>query len=174
MNKLYKVLGIILVSSSLVVVGCSPDDVDTGIDDGSKKASADKADSKDAKRFKANESTTVLGVKVNIAEVVIKPDQMEVGMNLENTNQDEVSWYPDQEAKAIMGDKQLNADLFSGGDMGGDIAGGVKQNGVLVFPAPEKSKLDPDSIKEIQLDLGEITSGDYSKNEKVKINLTVK
>lgn len=170
MNKFYKSLGIILVGSTLLV-GCGPDDVDTG---SGSEVSADKADSKDAKRFKADASTEVLGVKVNIAEVVIKPDKLEVGMNLENTNPDEVNWYPDQEGKAIIGDKQLDANMFMGGDIGGEIAGGVKQDGVLVFPTPNNSKLDTEEIKEIQLNLGEISSSDFSRTDKVQIKVEVK
>lgn len=172
MNKFYKALGIILIGSTLVFVGCTPKDVDTGT--GGEKVEAGEADGKDVKRFKASETTEVLGVKVNIAEVVIKPDKLEVGMNLENTNPDEVNWYPDQEGKAIIGDKQLDANMFMGGDIGGEISGGVKQDGVLVFPTPNNSKLNPEEIKEIQLNLGEITSSDFTKSDKVQIKVEVK
>ncbi|SMO73571.1 hypothetical protein [Melghirimyces algeriensis] len=167
-----KVLGIILIVSSLVFVGCAPEDVDTGAED--KKVEADKAVNKNEKRFKAGASTEVLGVKVNIAEVVIKPDKIEIGMNLENTNSNEVNWYPDQEGKAIIGDKQLDANMFMGGDIGGEIAGGVKQDGVLVFPTPNNSKLDPEKIEKIKLDLGEIATHDFMKTDNVQIKVEVK
>lgn len=170
MNKLYKALGIILLGSTLLV-GCGPDDVDTGA--GSEKVEAGEADG-DEKRFKADASTEVLGVKVNIAEVVIKPDKLEVGMNLENTNSDQVNWYPDQEGKAIIGDRQLDANMFMGGVIGGEIAGGVKQDGVLVFPTPNNFKLDHKEIKEIKLNLGEISTHDFMKTDKVEIKIPVK
>lgn len=171
MNKLYKALGIILLGSTLLVEGCGPDDVDTGA--GSEKVEAGEADG-DEKRFKADASTEVLGVKVNIAEVVIKPDKLEVGMNLENTNSDQVNWYPDQEGKAIIGDRQLDANMFMGGEIGGEIAGGVKQDGVLVFPTPNNFKLDHKEIKEIKLNLGEISTHDFMKTDKVEIKIPVK
>ena len=156
------------------LVGCSPSDVDTGVEstDSDTEAVAEKSDSE--KRFKANESSEVLGVKINIAEIVIKPDRIEVGMNLENTNSDQISWFPDQEGKAIVGDKQLNANMFMGDSIGGEVAGGVKQNGVLVFLANNKDKIDPNAIKELKLDLGEIMSGDFTKTEKVEFNIKVK
>lgn len=165
------VLGALLVGGfSLVVMGCAPDDVDTGAPD----SEAEAADNKDEKRFKANTSTEALGVKVTIAEVVIKPDKLEIGMNLENTNSDEVNWYPDQEGKAVIGDKQLDANMFMGGEIGGEIAGGVKQDGVLVFPTPNNFKLDHKEIKEIKLNLGEISTHDFMKTDKVEIKIPVK
>lgn len=157
---------------SLISAGCAPTNVDTGV--GSGQVKADKVDTQKEKRFKANASTEVLGVKVNIAEVVIKPDRIEVGMNLQNTNPDQVNWYPDQTGKAIVGDKQLDANMFMGDQIGGEIASGVKQNGVLVFLTNGKDKLDPTAIKEIKLDLGEITSSDFTKTEKVNLNIKVK
>lgn len=168
MKKL--VLSLVLVGALVGLVGCGPDDVDTGV--GEQKAEAEKPDG-DEKRFKANKSTEVLGVKVNIAEVVIESDRIEVGMNLENTNSDQVTWFPDQDGKAIVGDKQLNANMFMGDSIGGEIAGGVKQNGVLVFLANDKDKIDPKSVKEIKLDLGEITTHDYMKSKKVQFTLKV-
>ena len=163
-------VGIILLS--LLLAGCGgPTDVDTGV--GEKQVEAEKSDSKSEKRFKADKSTEVLGVKVNIAEVVIESDRIEVGMNLENTNSDQVTWFPDQDGKAIVGDKQLNANMFMGDSIGGEIAGGVKQNGVLVFLANDKDKIDPKSVKEIKLDLGEITTHDYMKSKKVQFTLKV-
>ncbi|MBH8595855.1 hypothetical protein I8U20_10980, partial [Thermoactinomyces intermedius] len=120
--------------SMLLLAGCGPDDVDTGVKATNEQTKQEvKAEKADEKRFKANASTEALGVKVNIAEVVIKPDRIEVGMNLENTNSDQVTWWPDQEGKIVVGDKQLNANMFMGDSVGGEIAGGVKQNGVLTF-----------------------------------------
>jgi len=161
-----------VVSLSLIFSGCAPADVDTGA--GNNQVKADEADTQKEKRFQANKSTEVLGVKVHIAEVVIKPDRIEVGMNLENTNPDQVTWFPDQEGKAIVEDKQLNANMFMGDQIGGEIASGVKQNGVLVFLTNGKDKLDPAAIKEFKLNLGEISSSDFTKTEKVNFEIQVK
>lgn len=158
----------------IVFAGCAPTDVDTGADNGKVEAdSKDSSNKANEKRFKTDTSTEALGVKVNIVEVVIKPDRLEVGMNLENTNSQQVSFYPDQ-GKAIIGDKQVNANMFMGGEIGGDIAAGVKQDGVLVFPTANDSKLDPKSIKEIKLDFGDVTSADFIKTEKATVTVKVK
>lgn len=163
-----------ILAVSLIFAGCGgPTDVDTGVGNNQAKQEV-KADNENVKRFKANESTEALGVKVNIAEVVIKPDRIEVGMNLENTNSDQVSWYPDQEGKAVVSDKQLNANMFMGDSFAGEIAGGVKRQGVLVFVASEKDRIDPKSVKEIKLDLGEVMSSDFTKTKKVNFNIKVK
>lgn len=164
----------ILVILALMFTGCAPTDVDTGSGDGDKSESKDNGEIANEKRFKANQSTEALGVKVQIAEVVMKEDRIEVGMNLENTNSQQVSWYPDQDGKAIIGDKQLNADMLGSGEIGGEIANGIKQDGVLVFTTSNNSKIKPEEIKEIQLNLGEIMSEDYTKNEKVNLTIPVK
>jgi hypothetical protein len=161
-----------VLSLSLILSGCAPTDVDTGT--GSDQVKADEVVTQKEKRFKANASTEVLGVKINIAEVVIKPDRIEVGMNLENTNPDLINWYPDQEGKAIVEDKQLDANMFMGDSIGGEVASGVKQNGVLVFLTNGKDTLDPKAVKEIKLDLGEISSADFTKTERATIKFQVK
>ncbi|KYQ86009.1 MULTISPECIES: hypothetical protein [unclassified Thermoactinomyces] len=78
--------------SMLLLAGCGPDDVDTGVKATNEQTKQEvKAEKADEKPFNSNASTEALGVKVNIAEVVIKPDRIEVGMNLENTNSDQVT-----------------------------------------------------------------------------------
>lgn len=160
--------------SMLLLAGCGPDDVDTGVKATNEQTKQEvKAEKADEKRFKANASTEALGVKVNIAEVVIKPDRIEVGMNLKNTNSDQVTWWPDQEGKIVVGDKQLNANMFMGDSVGGEIAGGVKQNGVLTFLTNNNDRLDPKSVKEIKMDLGEVMSSDFMNTKKVEFEIKV-
>lgn len=169
--------------SIAVLTGCgTPKDVSTGAANNVEKTSTTSTASQDQststsseeKHFKANVSGNFIGVNVSIAEIAIKKDKIEVGLNLKNTNSDQINWYPDQEGKIVVGDMQLSANMFMGGQIGGQIAGGVKQDGVLVFPTPNNKVLDVKSIKSLKLDLGKITSSDFTKDKQVSFEIPVK
>lgn len=95
-------------------------------------------------------------MKVNIAEIKIGSDKIEVGMNIQNNNQHAMTWYPDQEATIVVGDMQLDSNMFMGsGKLGGDIEAGVKKDGVLVFPVAEGKTLDVAKVANLKLKVGE-------------------
>ena len=108
-----KAMGMILVLGALAI-GCNPppEDVETGGTEHSAEAEAEDAKEKNVKSFNADVTKEFMGVKVSIAEVKIKPDRIEVGMNYENKSGQSVHWYPDQEAKAVIGDMQLDSNMF--------------------------------------------------------------
>jgi hypothetical protein len=63
--------------------------------------------------------------------------------------------------------------MFMGDSVGGKIAGGVKQNGVLTFLTNNNDCLDPKSVKEIKMDLGEVMSSDFMNTNKVEFEIKV-
>jgi hypothetical protein len=176
-----KWVGLVLVAglSTGLLVGCgaSPD-VSTGgsnnVATTAKKADAPKKDD-GTKKFTANASATEFGMKVNIADIKISADKIEVGMNIQNTGKEKMTWFPDQDAKIVVGDMQLDSNMFmEDGKLGGDIEAGVKKDGVLVFPAPDGKKLDVAKITQIKLNCGELNTPDYSDSKEIRFDIPVK
>ncbi|MFD1425598.1 hypothetical protein [Kroppenstedtia sanguinis] len=164
----------------MLAVGCNPapEDVDTGGKTNSTEAKegSKKEKTADEKRFKAGVSKDFLGVQVGIGEVVIQRDQIQVGLNYENKSGQAIHWYPDQEAKAVIGDVQLDSNLFMD-DTGltvGDISNGVKSDGVFTLRPSGKKTIDPKKVKEIKFSFGEMSSEDFMKDTKVEFTIPVK
>jgi hypothetical protein len=119
----------------------------------------------DSKKFNAAVSQTVNGLKINIAEVMIEKDKVSIGMNIENTTKQKLTFYPDQ-GSIIIGDMQLEANMFMGtGDLSGDINSSVKKDGIIVFTVPEGKELDIQSIKEIKLAFGTVYNEEYTTQD---------
>lgn len=75
----------------------------------------------------------------------------------------------------LLADMQLSANMFlTDGEVGGEVQGGVKQEGVLEFTAPEGKEIDVDSVKEIKLNFGEVITEDFMNNKAVSITVPVK
>lgn len=178
MKKLLSVLLIGIIAAFMAACGSS--DVDTG-------AASEPAEEKKAEEAKAEEkpadeksvdakslSKEALGLKVNFGEVRIAKDKVSVGVNLENTAPDAVSFYPDQ-GSVVIGDMQLDANMFmTSGDIGGDIQPGVKQDAVIEFLAPDGKEIDVAAVKEIKMLFGDVTSADFMNSEPIEVVLTVK
>ncbi|MED4206610.1 hypothetical protein [Neobacillus mesonae] len=182
MKKFFKfgclgVIGLVVLIVIIGIVGSSggDDKVSTGAkpattdakketpkDDGSKKIDASK------------QQKEILGLKVGLGEIKIKKDKIQVGINLENTTKKKLSFYPDQ-GSAVIGDMQIDANLFlTDGKVGGDIQGGVKQDGVIEFLAPDNKEIDVKSVKEIKLIFGDVTTDDYMNSKEVEFAIPVK
>lgn len=176
-NLWSRTLGTILVVGALVV-GCNPPpkDVETGGSQSQEESKAEDKKEKNVKRFQADMTKEFLGVKVSIAEVKISPDRIEVGMNYNNQSGKAIHWYPDQEAKAVIGDLQLDSNMFldDTGMTVGEILDGVKSDGVFVFRPAGERKINPDEVKEIKLSFGEMNSDDFMKDAKVEFHVKVK
>ena len=168
-------IGIIVLFIILAVAfGGEEDKVSTGsnasnssketksLDDGSKKVDA------------TSHSSEVIGLKIGLGEVKINKDKLQVGINVENTNDQAISFYPDQ-GSAVIGDLQLDANLFlTDGDIGGDIQSGVKQEGVIEFLAPEGKEIDTKNVKEIKFIFGDAITEDFTKSKPVSFTVPVK
>jgi hypothetical protein len=124
----------------------------------------------EGKKFDAAVSQVVNGLKINIAEVKIEKDKVSIGMNIENTTQQKITFYPDQ-GSVVIGDMQLEANTFMGsGDLSGDINASVKKDGVIIFTVPEGKELDLSTIKELKLNLGTVFDDALNTGE---ANITV-
>lgn len=170
----FSIIGIIVVIGIIIAVvsGGDEDKVSTG-SDSSKSSSEQSTKEEGTKTIDAtSQSAQAAGLNVNLGEIKVSEDKIEVGINVENTNSDLVSFYPDQ-GSAVIGDMQLDANMFlTDGSISGDIQGGVKQEAVLEFLAPEGKTIDPESVKDIKLVLGDVTSADYMTSEPVEFTVT--
>ncbi|RRN73949.1 hypothetical protein EI200_04520 [Peribacillus simplex] len=177
MKKIAKILGITALSIG-VLAACAETDVETGgsNDAEGKKTEQKKEAKKDdgSKKFNAGINHEVSGLKINIAEVKITDKQIQIGMNLENTTDQKLTFYPDQ-GNAIVGDMQLAAGLFGGsGTVSGDINGGIKMDGVVVYDAPEGKTIDVKKVTEIKLDMGDVFNDETMNAENATITIPVK
>ncbi|TWL13345.1 hypothetical protein CHCC15075_1703 [Bacillus licheniformis] len=64
--------------------------------------------------------------------------------------------------------------FLTDGAVGGDVEGGVKQDGVLEFSVPEGKEIDVNSVKEVKLKFGDVTTEDFMKNQDVSFTVPVK
>lgn len=155
----------ILLALILVACGGAPSSADTGSGSGNDQpATAEGGGQEQAAeqaaneaRHKINKDYEVNGLKITIGEVVVQKDRVIVGMTVNNPGKEAISFYPDMEGTVVIGDMQLDANPFlTEGKVSGEIQGGVKQEGVVHFLAPEGKELAPAEVKEIKLNLGEI------------------
>ncbi|WP_340639584.1 hypothetical protein [Bacillus atrophaeus] len=160
---------------TLALAACgSTDDVSTGSSDSKDKKTEEKKDDGSKKVDASSQSTEVLGMKVSLGDVKIMKDKINVGLNIENTTDKALSFYPDQ-GNAVIDSMQLSANMFlTDGEVGGDVQGGVKQEGVLEFSAPEGKEIDVDSVKEIKLNFGDINTEDFMNTKSVTLTVPVK
>jgi hypothetical protein len=171
-------LGVIALIVLGVVIAIATSGDDDKVSTGTKTASSTAKESpKDdgTKKFDAsNQKTDALGLKVGLGEIKITKGKIQVGINLENTTDKKLTFYPDQ-GSAVVGDMQLDANLFlTDGDLGGDIQAGVKQDGIIEFLAPENKEIDVKSIKQIKLIFGEVLTDDFMKSKEVDFVVPVK
>jgi hypothetical protein len=175
-----KLLVLLSVLSMFLLGACSESDVSTGGEGNStekKTESKEKAKPKEDSGKKvdaSSQSVEAAGMKVALGEVKITKDKISVGINLENTTDKVLSFYPDQ-GSSVIGDMQLAANMFlTDGTVGGDVQGGVKQEGVLEFLPPEGKTIDVDAVKEIKLLFGDVMTEDFMTTEKVEFVVPVK
>lgn len=134
---------------------------ETPKDDGTKKVDA------------TSQSVDALGLKVGLGEIKISKDKLEVGINVENTSANKVTFYPDQ-GSAVIGDMQLDANLFlTDGDVSGDIQSGVKKEAVLEFLAPEGKEIDVNAITEVKLMFGDVYEDGTFETQDVSFTVPV-
>ncbi|WP_299831430.1 hypothetical protein [uncultured Metabacillus sp.] len=167
---------------SLFLLGaCGNSDVSTGGEGNSTEVKEERTETKEAPKEESGKTidasaqiVEAAGMKVGLGEVKIAEDKISVGINLENTTQEALSFYPDQ-GSAVVGDMQLQANLFlTTGTLGGDVQGGVKQEGVIEFLPPEGKTIDTNAITEIKLIFGDVTTADFMTSKAVEFTVPVK
>lgn len=178
--------------SAAVVFGltaCSPEpkDVNTGSKnsveaqnasttstDASIAATTDTQQTQPEKSFEPNFSKSFKYVKVNVSQIVIKPDQVEVGLNYEVTSKQKITWYPDQ-GKIVVGDMQLDVDpTIETSLVTGDILPGTKSDGVLVFKPHGDKTIDIDKVDKIKFNLSDIIPEDLGDDKHIDFEIPVK
>lgn len=118
-------------------------------------------------------TTEAAGMKVGLGEIKIEEDGISVGINSENTTDGVLMFYPDM-GQVVVGDMQMDANMFfTEGDIGGEVQGGVKQDAVIKFVAPEGKTIDVDAVSEIRLLLDEVMTEDFMTTEPVEFTVTV-
>lgn len=184
MGRFFKIgcLGIIIIVVLIVIAamfsGGGEDSVSTGADSEETNDTASneetEAPADGTKTVDASSQTTeAAGMKVGLGEIKISSDKLKVGVNLENTTDGMLMFYPDQ-GSAVIGDMQIDANMFlTDGSIGGDVQGGVKQEGVLEFLAPEGKEIDVDAVKEIKFVFGDVTTEDFMTTEPVNFTVPV-
>lgn len=179
MGKFFKIgcLGIIVIVVLVIILAMfsgGGDEVSTGADTGSSNKEEQKTETGTKTVDATSQTTEAAGMKVALGEIKISKDKLEVGINIENTTDGQLMFYPDQ-GSAVVGDMQLDANMFlTDGSIGGDVQGGVKQEGVLEFLAPEGKEIDIEAIKEIKLIFGDVVTEDFMTTKAVEFTVPVK
>jgi hypothetical protein len=184
MKKFFKLgcfgfIGLVVLIVVIASLGGEEEKVSTGTEattaksgDNTKKEAAKEDGSK--KVDASSQTMDAIGLKVALGEIKVSKDKIQVGMNVENTNDKKVSFYPDQ-GSAVVGDMQLDANMFlTDGKISGDIQGGVKQEAVIEFLAPEGKEIDVKSVQQIKLIFGEVVSEDFMNTKAVEFVVPVK
>lgn len=164
--------------SVLLLGACGTSDVSTGSEGNSTEKKEKTEEVKKEESGKTIDATShtaeVLGMKVGLGEIKIQEDKISVGVNLENTTDKLLNFYPDQ-GSLVVGDMQISANMFmTTGTLGGEVQGGVKQDGVIEYLVDEGKKLDVDSIAEIKLIFGDVTTEDFMESKPMEIVVPVK
>jgi hypothetical protein len=170
-------LGVIALIVLGVVIAIATSGDDDKVSTGTKPASTTAKESpKDdgTKKFDASsQKIDALGLKVGLGEIKITKGKIQVGINLENTTDKKLTFYPDQ-GSAVVGDMQLDANLFlTDGKVGGDIQAGVKQDGIIEFLVPEGKEIDVKSVKQIKLIFGDVVTEDFMNTKPVEFTVPV-
>ncbi|MEQ6357486.1 hypothetical protein ABNX05_23050 [Lysinibacillus sp. M3] len=169
---------ILLVVLIVALAMCSTDDdkPSTGSSGEKVETSSTKKETTDgSKKVDAStQNVDALGLKVGLGEIKITKGKIQVGVNVHNTKDNKVTFYPDQ-GSAVIGDMQLDANLFlTDGDVSGDIQGGVKKEAVLEFLAPDGKDIDVENVKEIKLMFGNVFDDNTFESQDVTFTVPVK
>jgi hypothetical protein len=112
-------------------------------------------------------------MQVGLGEIKIAEDKISVGINLSNTTNEALTFYPDQ-GHLVIGDMQLDANLFmTDGEIGGEVQSGVKQQAVIIFTMEDGKKIDINKVKEIKLMFGDVVTEDYMTSKEVNFVVPV-
>lgn len=175
-----KVLLFVVAALMLVLGACSESDVKTGGTPNSTEKKTTTTETKPAPKVDNSKTidaskqvVNVVGMQVGLGQIKISEDKIEVGVNLANTTNQKLTFYPDQ-GHLVVGDMQLDSNMFmEQGKIGGEVEGGVKQQAVLVFPAPDGKKIDMKSVTSIKLTFGDVITADYMTNKPVEFTVPV-
>ena len=180
MKKFFKIgcFGIIALFALIVVVaifsGGDEETVSTG--GNSTQETSEKTEATPGTKIidASSQTQTLNGLVINLGEVKIDKDKIQVGMNIENTSDKTITFYPDQ-GNAVIGNLQVDANLFfTEGDVSGDIMSGVQKEGVIEFLAPEGKEIDVETVTEIKFHFGSVNDETYMNTQEANFIIPVK
>lgn len=121
-----------------------------------------------------SQTQTLNGLVINLGEIKVEKDRIKVGMNINNTSDKTITFYPDQ-GVAVIGNMQVDANLFfTEGDVSGDIMAGVQKEGIIEFLASEGKEIDVETVKEIKFYFGNVTDETYIDTKEANFVIPVK
>lgn len=110
----------------------------------------------------------VLGLEITISEIEINDNELLVSMNLMNTTDGTMTFYPDQ-GSAIIGNKQVESNFFmTSGDVSGDIHGGVEKEGTIKFILRDEG-INIEDVTELRFEFGNVGDSDYNYEDYSKV-----
>lgn len=180
MKKVFKIgcggfIALIVLVIVLALIGGEDEKPSTGTTSPKNKTEATKTEATDTKTVDA--STQVVeanGLKVGLGEIKISKDKIQVGVNVENTGANSVTFYPDQ-GSAVVGNMQLDANIFlTDGDVSGEIQSGVLKEGVIEYLAPKGKEIDVATLTEIKLVFGDVFDDTSFESKEVTFTVPVK
>ncbi|MFP3513146.1 hypothetical protein SB775_26885 [Peribacillus sp. SIMBA_075] len=179
MKKFFKFgcLGIIgfIVLIIILAIAFSGDDDKPSTGSSSNNSKNEKSVNGGTKKVDVSDhSTEQLGMKVGLGELKVATDKIQIGINIENTTDKPISFYPDQ-GSAVIGDMQLDANMFlTDGEISGDIQGCFKKEAVLEFLVPDGKKIDVDTLKEVKFMFGDVYSEESFDTKDISFTVPIK
>lgn len=109
-----------------------------------------------------NQTRSFGALDITITRVALEKGAIAVGMRLKNTGNKELRVYPDQ-GSVLVGNRQFEANMFhTEGDVSGEIYPGIEKVGSVGFE-DKVGDIDPATIKQIDLRLGDIYDARFNK-----------
>lgn len=121
-----------------------------------------------------NRAEVVNGLRVEVTEMVIEPDQVSVDLALENESSHRLTFFPDFEGVMRIDDLSLEVDAFRvRGDVSGTIAPGGTKSGTLFFNVPEGSEISPGEVTQVVLFLGDVFDEETFESESFEMTIDI-
>lgn len=95
------------------------------------------------------------GLELTISSLIVDPDIVSIELKVANASDRPIPFYPDQGA-AIVDGLQIDAsNVYTEGDVSGDLEIGAAKEGIIYYPVVGDA-IAPDEIKQIRLNMGSV------------------
>jgi hypothetical protein len=112
--------------------------------------------------FQVHKTKSAKGVEVEVVGVYVEDDIAGAKVKITNKTGRQINAYLDQNAKLVIGNRQLKVDMVQS-DWQAEIVAGGTVEGVLVYPMGAGEKLDFSKAKKGKFSTGDIFVGDGSE-----------
>jgi len=121
-----------------------------------------------------NQAEVVNGLRVEVTEMVIEPDQVSVGLDLTNETRNRLSFFPDVDGVMRIDNLSLEVDpLRIRGDVSGTVAPGGTKSGTIFFDVPEGSEISPGEVTQVELFLGDVFNEETFEFESFEMTINL-